>query len=62
MSAPVENLDLRYSVTSTMPNTTPETDNLREVKRLITEGLDNEERWRLRSWLLAKFDVQGNPQ
>jgi hypothetical protein len=45
-----------------MPNTTPETENLREVKRLIAKGLGDEERWRLRSWLLAKFDVQGKPQ
>lgn len=44
-----------------MGNVTPESEQLRAVKRLI-EALDRDERAMLRPWLLAKFDVQGYPQ
>lgn len=45
-----------------MPNTTPESDSLKEVKRMILQALSDSERSRLRPWLLAKFGVDGKPQ
>jgi hypothetical protein len=44
-----------------MPNTTPESLLMQAVKPLIA-GLSNDERARLHPWILACFDVQGQPQ
>lgn len=42
-----------------MPNTTPESDQLQTVKQLIA-ALAPSERARLRPWILARYDAQGN--
>lgn len=44
--------------TQQMANTTPESEQLQAVKRLI-EALSTDERARLRPWLLARFDARG---